>query len=393
MKRCVVFLLILLLFCGCMAPPAAEISAPEQETEMAVPSAEENIFLADYDDLWSDLNANYPFFPVLEAQEIDVEAIRVTYRAYAEKVQTTGQFMDILDRMFGQLRCFAHLSLIRRERYDLLLKSAERLPSPWLQVLEEPVTAQVYADMEPAAAQNGGEMPTMTCEYLPEVQAAYIFVPSMDPSGAEQDQKRIAEFLETLPPVEHIIFDVTGNTGGSTKYWEEVLLKPFGGSWQAKWRLYYQDAPINHQYFGGELQPVGKEKMPEFAAELGAAFYRDVVLQLDFGEPQLTNGADAKRWVLTDGRGYSATEQFAAFCKLTGWATLVGERTGGDGLGGQPLLLPLKRTGLLVYFSTAMAANPDGSLNALQGVLPDHVCLPKKNQTPLELCLEQIKAE
>ena len=69
----------------------------------------------------------------------------------------------------------------------------------------------------------------------------------------------------------------------------------------------------------------------------------------------------------------------------------MGEATGGDGLGGQPVLLPLENTGLLVYFSTAMGENPDGSLNTAQGVKPDYPCPPKENISALEYCLELIE--
>lgn len=38
-----------------------------------------------------------------------------------------------------------------------------------------------------------------------------------------------------------------------------------------------------------------------------------------------------------------------------------------------------------------MAENPDGTLNAQQGILPDHVLLPKDDRTPLELCKDLIR--
>lgn len=80
--------------------------------------------------------------------------------------------------------------------------------------------------------------------------------------------------------------------------------------------------------------------------------------------------SDAKRWVLVSRCVYSASEQFTCFCKQTGWATVVGEQTGGDGLGENPILLLLPDSGLLLEFSNTVGENPDGSMD-VEGTAPD----------------------
>lgn len=81
--------------------------------------------------------------------------------------------------------------------------------------------------------------------------------------------------------------------------------------------------------------------------------------------------ADAKRWVIIDGRVYSAADTFTAFCRETGWATVVGQTTHGDGQGVSPILFSLPNTGLLVRFSGIAVESPDGNLNAMTGTKPD----------------------
>ena len=213
----------------------------------------------------------------------------------------------------------------------------------------------------------------------------------MNPYAQERDENIIADWLAQVPDVEHIIIDMTGNPGGSSLYWENVIVRPFGGSWTGSYRIFYQESPINRQYYGEkDLLPISQIQLPPFAQQLEAALYETVQWNVDYGQSSLEKGTGAKRWVLTNG-GYSAAESFAGFCKLTGWATLVGKPTDGDGLGGNPLLLTLKNTGLLVYFTTAMAENPDGTLNAQQGIMPDHVLRPKDDRNPLELCQDLIR--
>lgn len=77
------------------------------------------------------------------------------------------------------------------------------------------------------------------------------------------------------------------------------------------------------------------------------------------------------KWVIVDNRVYSSADSFAAFCKATGWATLVGQTTGGDGQGVTPVIIALPNTGLLVRFSALAAETPDGTLNAVTGITPD----------------------
>ena len=57
-------------------------------------------------------------------------------------------------------------------------------------------------------------------------------------------------------------------------------------------------------------------------------------------------------WVLVGPAVYSASESFAVFGQETGFATLVGSPTGGDGIGAlDPVFLQLPNSGILVPVS------------------------------------------
>ncbi len=121
------------------------------------------------------------------------------------------------------------------------------------------------------------------------------------------------------------------------------------------------------------------------------SFLARVLVPAPFG---LTEGSaeekNIKKWVLTSERVYSSADKFANFCKRTGWATIIGTRTGGDGLGSTPVLLMLPDSGLLIRFSAEVGENPDGSMNAAVGTLPDVVC---KSKDAFDRCLELIGGE
>jgi len=95
-----------------------------------------------------------------------------------------------------------------------------------------------------------------------------------------------------------------------------------------------------------------------------------------------------KIWLLVSETSYSSSESFAMFCKQTGFATLVGTNTGGDGGGMDPIIFALPNTGILIRLSAEMSLNLDGSCNEEFGTTPDYPI--SENEDALGKCLEII---
>ena len=77
-------------------------------------------------------------------------------------------------------------------------------------------------------------------------------------------------------------------------------------------------------------------------------------------------------WLLVGPMVYSASESFSVFCQSTGFATLVGRQTGGDGIGAlDPILMRLPNSGILIQFTMMYGLNPDGSSSEEAGTAPD----------------------
>lgn len=83
--------------------------------------------------------------------------------------------------------------------------------------------------------------------------------------------------------------------------------------------------------------------------------------------------------MLVDKIVYSASEAFVAFCKESGFATLVGETTGGDGIGIEPLLFYLPNSGLVIRFSSTLGLNGDFTINEEVKTVPDVEVLAIRN--------------
>ncbi|WP_408635287.1 S41 family peptidase [Paenibacillus selenitireducens] len=65
-------------------------------------------------------------------------------------------------------------------------------------------------------------------------------------------------------------------------------------------------------------------------------------------------------YLLLDKNVYSSNEMWANFAKQTGWATLVGEKTGGNGIGWEGALAALPNSGFLVRIQLMMGLTEDG---------------------------------
>ncbi len=112
-----------------------------------------------------------------------------------------------------------------------------------------------------------------------------------------------------------------------------------------------------------------------------------------FEGPRETVKPDAKQFsgpvvVLTSARTFSAAEDFAAACKISGRVTLVGEPTGGST--GQPLLIRLPGGGY-ARVCAKRDRYPDGADYVGKGVIPDVEVLPTLTsvQRNSDLQLEQ----
>ena len=99
---------------------------------------------------------------------------------------------------------------------------------------------------------------------------------------------------------------------------------------------------------------------------------------------------EGRIWLLVGPQVYSASESFAVFCKETDFAKLMGEQTGGDGIGSlDPVFLQLPNSGILVQYTMMYGLNPDGSSSEEAGTTPD--ILSDGSEDPLVTALREIE--
>ncbi len=363
----------------------ASVSADDENTELLLTAAD---FLADYDHLWKILDENYFYFPYLEKQGINVESLRLSTRSQLEeRITDADGFYFLLEFMFRKMQNFAHLDIVTPAGFDIMQKYYNSDGAPdngWKTALQDPQAQAFYTHLkksgEAQSVRNRNQMAParVNASYDSQLNAAIFKITSFDDGVMERDRDLIREYLIRLGDVEidHIIFDISGNEGGSDLYWQENIVAPFGGSWEWTTRCYLRDTELMRSYFFHDFNPkpvigISGGRLPKGVEELCLTHYFDIPRNISADAMLEGDAHRARRWVVTDGQVYSSADSFSAFCRETGWATVIGQTTGGDGKGLSPILVLLPRTGILVRFSGLAAESPDGELNAIAGTRPD----------------------
>ncbi len=219
-----------------------------------------------------------------------------------------------------------------------------------------------------------------TTEILEEGRLAYLKLPSLASSYVNKDREGLRAFFTEIKDYSALLIDIRGNGGGSTRYWMENILPPLTQvPLTTKNYLLFRDSDyikpfIKHKTFVSYmgLKPLSQlsfvKSSPGYYFDEDKGFFQE----LEYGiKPSNPVGFKGRILLLVDDYVYSSAEAFAVFAKATGWATLIGTRTGGDGIGFDPVPVVLPNSGLVVRFPADMGLNPDGSINEEVATEPD----------------------
>ena len=356
-------------------------------------------YLSDYDEALRIIDEYDPFISIIRNAVPDYdllcEACREQVRA---RCQSAGDLRNMLAELFARLGNPGHLSMIDAEGFREYSFVAEQgvygEDTPEYRLIHDAKTRAAYAAMAPAALDEAG----WTNRYTPYVDwdpgrgLLYIRLPSFRHEMMARDQNVLTEAFRAHPDAKHIAFDICGNGGGSDYYWADLLVAPFGETVSYEKTVYFRENELTRDYgyleSAAPVSSLDDKEVPDFVGELGMTHARTEAITIERAGEDRAIHTDAKRWVLTDEYVYSAADGFAGFCKQTGWATLIGRRTRGDGGSAAPCLIRLPETGLLMRFTVTADANSEGRLNTFYGTIPD---IPSKpSETPRDTLLRVI---
>jgi hypothetical protein len=358
----------------------------------------------DYQYFCDTLNKVYPFWYEVEQNGIDKDAL---FSEYAERIAKAGTDERFYERLAGLTNAFdnlGHLSIFNGSLYTLHLEAFEenqKIAAPWLKVLENNNTNVFYNGLiKYETNQNGDNDNEMTAS-TPAVETkmidndiAYIKISSFLISSIELDKNVILDFYNKIHDVGNLIIDIRGNSGGSDDYWNNLIVLPNikQSLVHKSYSLFISDDIVEpfltNDFTPDEIHPIAL--LPDFANEsydYEKRFTHYVEVNTKYSAS--ANPYQGKIWILIDESVYSSSENFAIFCKDTGFATLVGQSTGGDGgMSSNPLLFSLPNSGIVGRFSFLYRINSDGSSNEMDGTIPDFIV--SEDQDSLEYCIKMI---
>ena len=401
----------------------------------------------DYAYLWRVLKECYPVRGILKRRGIDVDRIEEEHRASVVDSADDLEFCRAIQKVFDEFkedvvcggwkqRFLSHLLFFEPARFysyqkmyaDFLDGDWESMKiesfKPWMDSVTQQKSIDFYSRFDKDAAHYGfywkgqapeseklpenydavyGDQskPNVTCRMLPG-DVALIACESLNMRRIRTDREIVFDFYKKHPKVKHIIFDMRRNSGGATDYWAKILVGPtISEDISYSTYMAFPVNELNRDFFEAnfndgvrigepesKVRPIGElTQFPDLPAEdreQFTHFYRmDSTVRADH-EHHVEAG---KIWSLVSRKIYSSSEEYAVFSKITGWSTLVGERTGGDGIGDTPLHAVLPESGLVMRYSGESGINPDGTFNAECGTAPDIDC---SEDEALTRCLAMI---
>ena len=400
--------------------------------------------LYDYDTMWTLLEENFPYFAAIE-KDLGVSSQEVKARHRAELVSETEDgyitqraFLQRIDACLKEFYSVGHLFVISPNRRQILFDVFQNIDNPVGQKILELASSKKaetwythWENMpqelpkeplkEASSESSSANRPTVIVNPFATPKAAitrnidldtgvragyvedipYLSIPTFG-GWTEDTYEGIAAFLNENSGQDHLIIDICGNGGGDTLAWTQGIVAP----------LITEELTYN-MLLGAKTGALNLAMVP-FLNNPEEAFhvYRDdswkkdfpLIVDGSFQEVDLllrstssispsnsTHATFKKIWVLIDQGNYSAADNFAYFCKETGFATLVGTTTRGNGIGFQPAAMALPYSGLMIYYEQYLSYNPDGTCNGTRGTLPDIAASP--GQTPLQACWQAIQSE
>ncbi len=388
--------------------------------------------LYDYDTMWQLLEENYPYFEAIKRElGIDWEKVKTEYRQVLDShandgYVAQGDFVQTIDDCLREFQSVGHLFCFWAGSYSGWLddfKNSERAPYQNIfKILNNSKSDLFYKrmmhTMQPSSSGSGGsnsapekdepisiEGMTAISEQLStgyaEGRIPYLKITSFR-QWDDAAQAKLEDFFSNISQEGHLIIDVRGNSGGNDGAWKSGIV-PFLAQQEFEFK----------QFWAAKSGTLNLILEPEFDKSRGyITRYTDDSWQKEFPyiSPDMLTGTDVflkasstlgctdmkdkfhgKIWVLVDKYCYSATDAFAVFCKETGFATLVGTKTGGNGIGAQPYVMVLPYSGLIVEYEPYLSFNSDGTCNGTSGTVPDIVSV--EGLGALEMCLMAINGE
>lgn len=183
----------------------------------------------------------------------------------------------------------------------------------------------------------------------------------------------ILNFYHQIEDYEYLIIDIRGNPGGNYASWINAIVKPLIKN-QKIFELYLAYRTDEYSDAFRESMGITSQVSKGSFSYLPPEAYSDEFEIYDYQHtiaPTHEVNFDGEIIVLIDNFVYSAAEAFALFCKQTGFATIYGTTSGGDGIMEFPTYYALPNSKLVICISSALGLDHTGHASEEVRTQPD----------------------
>ncbi|WMT80874.1 S41 family peptidase [Terrisporobacter mayombei] len=310
--------------------------------------------IEDFNYLYDTIKENYPFLEVNKRlNNVDWLSKKEEYLQKIKNTETDYEFLMVLDDMLSELNN-GHTNMITNSKQFRFLRELYTMNEGWQKKVQLPVInnrkalARYNVDKnEKIAVVDEGKneeikgVKNASVKDIEEGKIGYIRIPQMiNYYSMNMDIELIDEYLDKCKDYEAMVIDIRGNGGGDSGYWMFYLLNNF-----------IKKSKLKYENDFGEVKDLDTKPFTNLPPEVEKDFkyYCKNTIKVEPSEESINFKGNI--YLLVDKGVYSSSETLASFAKESGVATLIGETTGGDGIGYDPLLGMLPNSGYIFKFS------------------------------------------
>lgn len=367
------------------------------KVDIGTPLTEEQK-IEDFNYLYKTIEENYPFLETNKRlNNVDWLSKKEEYLQRVKNTKSDIEFLMTLNSILSELNN-GHTHMITNSSQFRDFREIYSMNKGWQKKVQLPVLnnkkalARYNIDKnEKVQVLNQGKnentegIRNASTKDIVEGKIGYIYIPQMiSYYNMGKDIELIDEYLNNIKEYQALIIDIRGNGGGDSYYWISYLVpklidKVYENTTYSFWKdgeiinNYLKKSKVKYSTGFGEVKDLDTTKLVNLPVEVKEDFkyYSKNTMEISPSEDSIKFKVNI--YMLVDKGVYSSSEAFASFAKQTGFATLIGERTGGDGIGSDPLLHMLPNSGYIFRFSKDMGTTADGTSNEEFKTEPDYL--------------------